>query len=103
MHLLELSVMFGLFGFEVKFEVILFFQIFVLDFFSEPLLFSFIFLKPSFIFFFDSLNHVIKFLQMIMMSPFHFLAFSHVLIFKNLNVSSELFLKASDSCILDWQ
>ena len=80
MHLLKFSVMFGLFGFEIEFEMVLFFEIFVLNLFSETLLFSFIFLKPSLIFFFDSLNHIIKFFQVIVMSPFHFLAFSPVLI-----------------------
>lgn len=95
--------MFGLFGFKVKLEMVLLFKIFVFDLFSESLFFCFIFFKPPFILLLDSFDHVIEFLQMIVMCPFHFLAFGHVLIFENLNITPELFLKASNSRILDRQ
>jgi len=61
MHLLKLCVMFGLLRLKIELKVILFFQIFVLDLLSEALFFCLILLKPSLIFFFDSLNHVVEF------------------------------------------
>ena len=95
--------MFSLFRLEIELEVILLFKIFIFYFFPKALLLSFIFFKSSFVLLFDSLNHVIKLFKMVMMSLLHLVSFSHVLILENVDISSELFLEAFNSGILDWQ
>ena len=101
MHLLQLSIVFGLFGFQIKLHMLQIFKIFILYLFSKCLFFSSGLFGLSSVLFFNSLYHIVQFFQMIVVCLLHFLTLGWVLFFKNIDVPFKLLHKAVNSGILN--
>lgn len=101
MHLLKLSIVFSLLGFKIELHVLQFLQIFVFDFLPKGLLLCPDFFCLSAVFFFDSVYHIVEFLQMIVVGLFHFLPLREVLLLENVYISSKLFHKALNPGVLN--
>lgn len=100
MHLFELSVVFGLLGLEIELHVLQVLQVLVLYLLTEGLLLSSCFLCLAPVFLLNGFYHVIQFLEVIVVSLLHFLSFSDVLIFEDVDVSLELLHQSVYSRVL---
>lgn len=73
----------------------------VLDILAEGLFLGFGLLEFFSVFFLHSFDHIIKLLDMPVMSLLHLFSFSHELIFQNRSIPPKLFLKTPDPRILN--
>ena len=77
--------------------MVLFFQVFVLNIFSECLLLCLGLLHFFAVFFLHSIDHVVELLDVCIVSSFHLIPLSHKLVFEDWDIPTELLLKSSHS------
>ncbi len=96
-HLLQFCVVLGLLGLQVELHVLQLLQVFVFNFFSKSLFLSSDFFCLSAVFLLYSIDHVVQFLEVVMVSLLHLLPFREILLLENVDVSSELLHEALDA------
>lgn len=101
MHLFKFCIVLSLLGFQIELHMLQILKIFVLNLLPKGLLLGPGFLCLPSVLFFDSFNHIVKFLQMVMVGLFHFLSFSNVFLLEYVDIPFEFLHEAVNSGVLD--